>query len=206
MPSAVDFRQTLRRQLRQARRHLSTTEQSLAAEALVKAYQGLSSAINISDGKNIALYLTNDGEISPHILCEHLWSLGHNIYLPVVKEQSLDFAHYTQQHLDDDTLWHENRFGIKEPVDVSPISGFEMDLVFLPLVGFDDQGGRLGMGGGFYDRTFANKSEQAKPLLIGLAHDCQQVASLPMESWDIPLDVIMTPTQLISITNHTQTD
>lgn len=200
MSSAIDFRQQLRRQLRQARKHLTQAEQLSAASALISHVLDLSTLAHPT--KHIALYLTNDGEISPHLLCEKMWALGHQVYLPVIDDQSLRFAHYTPQHLDNDNAWQENRFGIKEPIDESPKSGVDMDLVFLPLVGFDDQGGRLGMGGGFYDRTFANKQNEAKPVLIGLAHDCQQVASLPMESWDIPLDMIITPSQRITVVTN----
>jgi 5-formyltetrahydrofolate cyclo-ligase len=55
------------------------------------------------------------------------------------------------------------------------------------------------MGGGFYDRTFANKRADEKPLLIGLAHDCQEVKNLPVEGWDVPLQAIITPTQFIKV-------
>ena len=65
----------------------------------------------------------------------------------------------------------------------------------MPLVAFDKQGNRLGMGGGFYDRTLARLHEQnwQKPQLIGLAHECQKVDALPIESWDVPLKTIITP-------------
>src|SRR5690606_40461575 len=64
----------------------------------------------------------------------------------------------------------------------------------LPLVAFDARGNRLGMGGGFYDRTFARapRARTLRPRLVGLAHHFQQVASLPAEPWDIPLDAIAT--------------
>ena len=72
--------------------------------------------------------------------------------------------------------------------------GADMKLVFMPLVGFDILGGRLGMGGGYYDKTFATRES----LLVGLAHDCQKVDSLPIESWDVPLDAIATDSLYIS--------
>ena len=70
----------------------------------------------------------------------------------------------------------------------------------MPLVGFDNKGNRLGMGGGFYDRTLANLDRLSyRPLLIGVAHDCQQADALPVMQWDIPLNAIVTPTQTIRI-------
>jgi 5-formyltetrahydrofolate cyclo-ligase len=65
----------------------------------------------------------------------------------------------------------------------------------LPLVGFDASGNRMGMGGGYYDRTFSFKSLKKGlrgPTLIGLAHEIQRVEELPVESWDIPLTAIVT--------------
>ncbi len=70
-----------------------------------------------------------------------------------------------------------------------------LDVCFLPLLGFDALGHRLGMGGGFYDRYFEHNSET---LLIGVAHDCQQVDSLPVDDWDVKLHAIVTESQIIT--------
>ena len=93
-----------------------------------------------------------------------------------------------------------NNFGILEPKlnSQTTLAIDDFDFIFMPLVGFDKQGNRLGMGGGFYDRTLNRiyQSEQ-RPTLVGLAHDCQQVDKLPIEPWDVPIDLIVTPTQKI---------
>lgn len=70
-------------------------------------------------------------------------------------------------------------------------------MIVTPLVAFDDNGNRMGMGGGFYDRTLAQVKDN-KPLAVGYAHDCQQVSYLPVEYWDIPLPIIITPTKRIA--------
>ena len=75
------------------------------------------------------------------------------------------------------------------------VKAWRLDLVLVPLVGFDPQGNRLGMGGGFYDRTFAYRGRRkhtSRPCLIGLAHECQRVEHLPCAGWDIPLDGVIT--------------
>ncbi|NLQ18309.1 5-formyltetrahydrofolate cyclo-ligase [Marinomonas sp. M1K-6] len=193
MTSHLDPRQTLRRQLRQSRRNLSADEQLIAATELLSCFkQQLSHAIE--NTQRIALYLSNDGEISPHLLCEYFWQNDIETYLPVVQDKQLTFARYTAE-----TVWQENIFGIKEPLTADYLSGDELDIVLLPLVGFDSKGGRLGMGGGFYDRTFADKRADKSPRLIGMAHDCQEVKSLPVEGWDVPLQAVITPTQLILV-------
>lgn len=70
-----------------------------------------------------------------------------------------------------------------------------LDFLVVPLVGFDDQGRRLGMGGGYYDATLAFLRRRRiwhKPYLIGLAFECQRVAEIPSEPWDIRLNAILT--------------
>ena len=82
----------------------------------------------------------------------------------------------------------QNQFGIWEPKlnvqNVLPLN--ELDILFTPLVAFDKQGNRLGMGGGFYDRTLQNWQNKSF-IPVGLAHQCQQVENLPTEYWDVPL-------------------
>ena len=100
--------------------------------------------------------------------------------------------------------WQKNRFGIREPVDQKQhqVPAWRLSLVLMPLVGFDPQGNRLGMGGGFYDRTFAYRTRRKTwpgPTLLGVAHHCQKVSALPVASWDIPLDAIITDEQWISL-------
>ncbi len=195
MPSPSSSREILRRQLRQTRRHLSNEEQALAAEQLTTQFVSSPLSNTLTQNTRVALYLSNDGEISPNSLCEYLWQHDVDLYLPVLDGKALRFARYTST-----SKWAENRFGIKEPVASETIDGLELDAVFLPLVGFDIEGGRLGMGGGFYDRTFEHKQANQPPILIGLAHDCQEVAKLPIESWDVPLDNILTPSTFIQLT------
>lgn len=182
-------RQALRKHLRSQRRQLTESEQTQAAEHVNQQFIS-NLASHLSKQANLALYLTNDGEISPSAICEWCWANDVNVFLPVLDGQALVFARYTA-----DCEWQKNSFGILEPIDSTPATGSEMDMVLMPLVGFDDQGGRLGMGGGFYDRTFENKAQRTQ--LIGLAHDCQEVERLPVESWDVPLGGILTPSRFI---------
>jgi 5-formyltetrahydrofolate cyclo-ligase len=180
-------RSQLRTRLRQERKSLSLSQQDTASLNLLQQLrQNPSSPLNhLKPDCKVALYLANDGEISPHIISQWLWQNNVKTYLPCIDGETLVFAHYHKG-----CQWQHNQFNIAEPLDPAPLSGQEMDLVFMPLVGFDLSGGRLGMGGGFYDKTFANRSS----FLVGLAHDCQQVEQLPIESWDVPLDAIATDT------------
>lgn len=184
-------RQQLRQHIRSLRRSLSAEQQHQASLDLV---QQLLPRPEVQLAQHIALYLTNDGELDTTPLIRALWQQGKSLYLPLlhpVVPGYLVFQLYTP-----DTLLKLNQFGIGEPeLNCSllcPVS--QLDLMFTPLVAFDSQGQRLGMGGGFYDRTLSQlDSTVRKPQLIGLAHDCQQVESVPVEAWDIPLPAICTP-------------
>ena len=190
-------RQQLRTHIRAARNALSQEQQHHASMNIIEQITNHPQFLN---AQKIALYLANDGELNLQNLIENLWQKGKDTYLPVIHPFSpyhLVFIRYTHC-----SSMKANKFGILEPVVekelLCPVS--ELDIIFTPLVAFDNTGNRLGMGGGFYDRTLApiyeNLWEKA-PYIIGLAHDCQQVLSIPIESWDIPIPEIITPSQRI---------
>ncbi|NVK54763.1 MAG: 5-formyltetrahydrofolate cyclo-ligase [Alteromonadaceae bacterium] len=189
-------RQQLRNMLRERRRALSAAAQQQAAEAVC---QQLLSTLT-KQTRLIAGYLANDGEVILNPTLSACQQRGVAVSLPVLHPFSgkhLLFQHYTPQ-----TPMTHNRFGISEPeLNSTQIHLLNHhDMLLMPLVGFDANGNRLGMGGGFYDRTLAHLHHLSKrPLLVGLAHDCQQVDALPVEAWDIPLDCIVTPTQIINL-------
>lgn len=90
-----------------------------------------------------------------------------------------------------------NRYAIPEPVStIQSIDLIQPDLILLPLLGFDNQGNRIGMGGGYYDRYLGSLSRYKKPLLIGLAFNNQSVTSIKSDEFDIPIDGILTETEL----------
>lgn len=191
------LRKALRQQIRAARQALTASEQQQAASQLL---QHLPALPQLQQAQRVAIYLSNDAELDTTPLIKWLWQQGKQVYLPVLHlfcPGFLTFQQYTPT-----TGMRPNRFGIAEPVpDVSQLCPLAaLDVMFLPLVAFDAAGNRLGMGGGFYDRTLACLMQQPTadtgPQLIGLAHNCQQVAAVPVESWDVPLQQILTPAKL----------
>lgn len=190
--SAGLSRPQLRRLLRQKRRALSASAQRQAALGL---YRQLAQQPQFRRARHIALYLPNDGEIDPRPLLREAQRRGKRTYLPVLSawpRTKMVFQRITR---------HEklagNRFRILEPrpQPARQRKIWALDLVLLPLVGFDDRGGRLGMGGGFYDRSLAylrQRKNWHKPTLLGLAHECQRVDALAMASWDVPLQATVT--------------
>lgn len=185
-------RPALRRQLRQARRTLSPQQQKRAARDL---YRQLAQHPLFRRCRHIALYLPNDGEIDPRPLLREAQRRGKATYLPVLKRWPRTKMSFQRVYPGEPLS--RNRFRIAEPQDLPARQRkvWTLDLVLLPLVGFDEQGGRLGMGGGFYDRSLAYRPLRKnwhKPTLLGVAHECQKVDRLALASWDIRLQGVVT--------------
>ena len=181
----------LRQHYRDKRKALTPEEQRQASKLVATRF--IQSGM-FKDTHRIALYLANDGELQTNDIIHACWDAGKQVFLPVLHPFSpghLVFFQYTTT-----TKMHSNKYGIEEPkLDVQTLAPVNtLDTIMLPLVSFDEMGNRLGMGGGYYDRTLAQISNCGTKL-IGLAHDCQMATNLPIESWDIPLNAIMTPTQ-----------
>ncbi len=161
------------------RRALSPRQQRQAALALRRQ---LARHPLFRRARHVALYLPNDGEIDPRPLLAEARRRHKQVYLPVLK--AWPRTRMVFQRFDAHERLSSNRFGIAEPRPrpdrQRPV--WALDLVLMPLVGFDDRGGRLGMGGGFYDRSLAYlrmRKNWHKPTLLGLAHECQKVDRLP---------------------------
>lgn len=189
---ALLSRAQLRRTLRQARRQLSPCEQRRAARNL---YRQLAQHPVFRRARHIALYLPNDGEIDPRLLLRAAQRRGKATYLPVLN--AWPRTKMVFQRIRPADKLRANRFGIPEPSANPALQRkvWALDLILLPLVGFDSEGGRLGMGGGFYDRSLAYRARRKnchKPTLLGLAHECQQVKRLAVASWDVPLNATVT--------------
>jgi 5-formyltetrahydrofolate cyclo-ligase len=188
----MNKRVELRKTVRARRNKLTLAEQQHASELLAKR---LANHEKIQSANTIALYLANDAELDLTPFIHWCWQHKKQVYLPVLHPFSLCnllFLHYREN-----TVMQENIFGILEPkldvTKVCPLS--QLDIICTPLVAFDNTGSRLGMGGGFYDRTLSHWQGQNNLYPIGLAHDCQQVEKVPTQSWDIPLPEIITPNQ-----------
>lgn len=195
IPATMD-KPDQRRRLRQQRRRLSDAQRSACAHALAAELAGHRLFLN---SRKIAAYLPVDGEVETSPLIRLAWDMGKEVYLPVLAPAQANRLWFSR--FDPDTTLVGNRFGIPEPERAhrQRIAVTALDLVLAPLVGFDTQGHRLGMGGGFYDRTFAflrHRRHWKKPRLVGLAYEFQRLEALPGEPWDVPLSGVATEAAL----------
>ena len=185
MSSRASLKTELRKHLREQRRQLSAEQQDRAAQGIVMQ---LSNTPGLSAATHIGLYDAVDGEVGTALLARWARDNGKIPYLPVVEGEVLRFAEWRN----DDELT-ANRFGIGEPpTGIERVEAQALDVLCLPLVGWNRNGVRLGMGGGYYDRTLA---QPPRPLIVGLAHSCQEMEALPEDSWDITLDWVMTESE-----------
>jgi 5-formyltetrahydrofolate cyclo-ligase len=149
----------------------------------------------MSRSRRIAAYCSVGGEVDCQFAIQTAWDRGRNVFLPVLHRRELMFVPYLPAS---DFL--RNQHGIPEPI--SPKGLFfrprEMDVVLAPLVAFDKHGNRVGMGGGYYDRSFRfmrHRKHWTRPHLVGLAYEFQKVPQLKACSWDVPLHSAVTEKQ-----------
>ena len=181
----------IRQSVREKRRQMEDSHRSKASQQICEA---VADRADFRSAQNVAAFLPFDGEPNLAELISTAWDRGQHVFLPIVrgKEQPLSFAAY-----DRSTKLVPNQFGILEPDPATArvIDAAELDCVLTPLVAFDSDCHRLGVGGGFYDRTFAFTKAAAadeRTTLIGIAFELQRVESIEPQSWDVPLDAVVT--------------
>jgi len=185
----MSARSTLRRQCRDARAALGAARRGQASRAICRH---LRESPAFGRATRIALYwpVGDEADLRPLLAddrCAHK-----RFCLPVMQaDKRLRFAPYREG----DTL-HTNWYGIPEPVNAATaeIAAADIELVCVPLLGFDRAGNRLGQGGGFYDRSFdfMLQGDAARPLLVGIGFACQELPALAREAWDVPLAAVVT--------------
>lgn len=179
--------------MRRHRRAVSKPERARNAQFLARQ---LTASLRMRRARRVACYLANDGEMDLGPVMDLLRASGRQVFLPSLHGRELWFLPYDSQ-----TPLKPNRFGIPEPHlrAQKRCRARDLDLVLMPLVAFDAAGNRLGMGGGYYDRTFSylrNRKVWKKPRLMGIAYEFQRLKSLPAQPWDVPLHGVATERQV----------
>jgi len=187
-------RRELRQQLAARRRALTPAQRITAAQGLRYSLEQLP---EYHTDARVAGYWACDGELPLNLVIPPLAARDQCFLLPTLGEDGqLRFAPWAAGE-----PVQPNRYGIPEPVTPRDwLAPFQLDLVLVPLLGFDRHGHRLGYGGGWYDRSFAFLNEQARPtepLLVGIAYDFQELPAIEPEPWDVQLDFIATDRELI---------
>ena len=191
LPTMTDTN-ALRRALRARRLTVRPAEQRRARSRLVARVLRLAP---FRSARRVAVYVGVRGELDASVVAMAARGRRKSYYLPVLdplRQGVLRFHRWRPGE-----RMRRNRFGIPEPVQRKrrQLPAQRLDLVLMPLVGFDVDCNRLGMGGGFYDRTFAfarSRGSSARPYLLGIAFEFQRVEHLQPQPWDVPLDAVVT--------------
>jgi len=185
-----------RNELRRRRRALALRERRALAVAAASRAATLPAFIR---AKRIAFYLASDGELDPQPLIRHAAVMHKCLYLPVLHplgHKRLWFARWQPGE-----PLRRNLYGIPEPLweQGGLIDPRALDLVFMPLVAFDARCNRMGMGAGYYDRTFAWKLHRRfwkGPKLIGYAYSLQKLPGIEARPWDVPMNMVVTENEI----------
>jgi len=178
-------KQQLRQRYRAARGRLSRAQRQAHTPALNRH---LLEAEPVRAAARIGAYLAFDGEPDLRFSMTQLHRRGVTVAVPVVEGAQAPAMRFAPWH--PATPLDANRFGISEPTIETSLEPAELDLLLIPLVAFDLTGGRLGMGGGYYDRLLSGFTEQ--PLRVGVGWSLQEHEQLPLERWDVSLHAVVT--------------
>jgi 5-formyltetrahydrofolate cyclo-ligase len=196
--NATPNRAVLRKALRERRAALPAAERIAAAQAVVAQ---LEQVPEFMTDRRIGGYWAVEGELPLAALIGGMRARGQQYCLPVIgADRLLRFAPWRPG----DAL-ATNRFGIPEPACAPThlLAAGELDVVLVPMLGFDRNGHRLGFGGGWYDRSFAflaARADVGKPVLVGVAYAWQEIDALDAQPWDVRLDYVATERELLDFT------
>jgi len=195
----MSSRSQIRQKIRQQRRALDDKQRQIAA---ARVFHHLISTPLFLNSNRIACYLACDGELDLERLMFRAWQMKKTVYLPVLDSMNRSRLWFSPFKKGSRLIL--NHYGIPEPIvrQHQIISASELDLMLLPLVAFDDRGNRLGMGGGYYDRTLAYRMRRnvwKKPHVVGVAYEFQRVSELKNEHWDASLQCIATDHDVYTI-------
>ena len=190
MPS----REQLRNELKQRRNAHSATE---CLQLSLQICEHIRRSKFFTYRQRLALYYSIGNEVDLTHLFHYAWALNKTLFLPVISQFPKDHLWWIK--FIEQTPLYLNRYQIPEPVHPAHARRTKLrslDVVFMPLVAFDSKGNRLGMGGGYYDRSLGRSVHRStrwhRPLRVGVAYSWQQVTKIPVEPWDISLDAIVT--------------
>lgn len=180
----------IRKNLRSKRRSLSPLEQ---IKAQLNVLHHLNNLAIFHSSKKIGLYLHAFGEVHTDLIIKLCFQKNKQVYLPMIcsMNQRLVWVKISRNQYLNRRFSH-HPLGMKEPMATRGKHVSKLDLLLMPLLACDHYGTRIGMGGGYYDRTLA--SAKHKPYRLGMAHQFQFIEyTLKRQSWDQPLDALLTP-------------
>ncbi len=183
MSSAATNKQEIRRVVLDTRRHMTPMQRAVASETITRRFLRSREFFAAS---TVACFFPMADEVDTRVVFERCWRKAKRVFAPVLtRKHGMFFREVLRE-----TTLEKNEYGIWEPVDGATIDKRLLDIVVTPLVAADENGNRIGMGGGYFDRCFSYlryRHVWRQPKLVALAFDCQKVEKITPNPWDIPL-------------------
>jgi 5-formyltetrahydrofolate cyclo-ligase len=186
-PDDLPDKASLRRHFRDRRRVIDAQQRAVFDQCI---RQHLAQAMATRPLREVSAFMAFDGEPDLAPLLQQWHAAGTRLVLPVVpadRERGLSLLRW-----EPGAGMSSNHLGIREPQTGAQRQLADLDLLLMPLVAYDEQGNRLGMGAGYYDRLLASSTSSECPLRVGVAYACQRAEQLPRDAWDIPLHAVVT--------------
>lgn len=194
-----------RREINRQRRSLTEQQRRISGSLASRYLPKLTP--RLPKGAKVAIYLDDFGELPTQPLLKWCQRMGYKAYMPVINTLGKDNKHIRFAPIEHTKLINiptvRHSFGMKETKHRYLLKADELDLIICPLVAADEQGNRMGMGGGFYDTTLAksyqyssSKNNRKHPLRVGWCYEFQVVEQLQTQPWDVPLNALITPEKI----------
>nr|WP_320160503.1 5-formyltetrahydrofolate cyclo-ligase [uncultured Methanoregula sp.] len=180
---------TLREQKSSLREILRRKKDAMLPEERLEKSQGICRHLMgiIRDNETVMAYTSKEKEVNTEPLIRALFMRGNPVVVPIIVKEDVSLR---LSYIRDFSALVPSTFGVPEPIGSEiPAAAEDLDMIILPMLGFDRAGGRIGYGAGYYDRFLSKNPELRK---IGIAFACQEVETLPQEENDIRMDVIVT--------------
>ncbi len=162
-----------------------------------KACQNLVSIEPFQNASTVMMFVSLPHEVDTSEAILHAWQLGKVVAVPKISWEQRHMIPVQINSLE--TGFSTNAFGLRNPIAGVPVPFEDIDLVVTPALGFDRKGNRLGRGGSFYDRFFAN--DQLRALKCGFGFAEQVMDSIPVAEHDLPVDMLVTDEGIIHFDN-----
>lgn len=175
----------IRRKIKNMRTMLSEAEKATAAQRVFDMLEK-TAAFMLAD--HILMYHSLPDELSTHAFLRK-WGAKKHFYLPRVNGVNLEILPYDESRLE------LGAFHIEEPTGREVCDPESIEMIVVPAVAYDRTGNRLGRGKGFYDRLLAT----SKATKVGVGYDFQLVDEIPVESHDVPVDIVITDRIMIKL-------
>lgn len=141
----------------------------------------------IPDGKTVMVFTSKEKEVNTRPLILALFDRKNPVVVPIIQKEDVSLR---LSYLRDFSALVPSTFGVPEPIGSEiPARAGDVDIIILPMLGFDRAGGRIGYGAGYYDRFLEKNPDLTK---IGIAFACQEIDSLPVDENDVRMDRIIT--------------